>query len=114
MAEKKQESGFTVTDRRLFTEDGELRKDCLLYTSSACATHPPKSRLQKSSERGSQTRDYTRPMSPACPSAQCKGALCGSRFSNTLQSAYAIQDPGRPRSRYICPRTKLTEGRASA
>ncbi|MFZ0760370.1 MAG: DUF1844 domain-containing protein [Candidatus Sulfotelmatobacter sp.] len=27
MAEKKQESGFTVTDRRLFTEDGELRKE---------------------------------------------------------------------------------------
>jgi hypothetical protein len=27
MAERKQESGFTVTDRRLFTEDGELRKD---------------------------------------------------------------------------------------
>jgi len=26
MAEKKQESGFTVTDRRLFTEDGELRQ----------------------------------------------------------------------------------------
>jgi hypothetical protein len=27
MAEKKQNSGFTVTDRRLFTEDGELRKE---------------------------------------------------------------------------------------
>jgi hypothetical protein len=27
MAEKKQESGFTVTDRRLFTEDGELRNE---------------------------------------------------------------------------------------
>ncbi len=27
MAEKKQESGFTVTDRRLFTADGELRQD---------------------------------------------------------------------------------------
>ena len=27
MAEKRQNSGFTVTDRRLFTEDGELRKD---------------------------------------------------------------------------------------
>ena len=26
MAEKK-DTGFTVTDRRLFTEDGELRKD---------------------------------------------------------------------------------------
>jgi hypothetical protein len=27
MAEKRPDSGFTVTDRRLFTEDGELRKD---------------------------------------------------------------------------------------
>lgn len=27
MADKKQESGFTVTDRRLFTSDGELRSD---------------------------------------------------------------------------------------
>ena len=27
MAEKRQESGFTITDRRLFTEDGELRKE---------------------------------------------------------------------------------------
>jgi hypothetical protein len=27
MAERKQDAGFTVTDRRLFTEDGELRKD---------------------------------------------------------------------------------------
>ncbi len=27
MAQKRQESGFTVTDRRLFTEDGELRKE---------------------------------------------------------------------------------------
>ena len=27
MAEKRQESGFTVTDRRLFTEDGERRQD---------------------------------------------------------------------------------------
>lgn len=27
MAEKKQDSGFTVTDRRLFTSDGDLRSD---------------------------------------------------------------------------------------
>jgi hypothetical protein len=27
MAEKRPESGFTVTDRRLFTEDGELRRE---------------------------------------------------------------------------------------
>jgi hypothetical protein len=36
MAEKRQESGFTVTDRRLFTEDGELRKE------AAEETAPPK------------------------------------------------------------------------
>jgi len=27
MAEKKQDAGFTVTDRRLFTADGELRAE---------------------------------------------------------------------------------------
>ena len=27
MAEKRSDSGFTVTDRRLFTSDGELRSD---------------------------------------------------------------------------------------
>lgn len=27
MAEKRQDAGFTITDRRLFTEDGELRSD---------------------------------------------------------------------------------------
>ena len=27
MAEKRKEASFTVTDRRLFTEDGELRED---------------------------------------------------------------------------------------
>ncbi|MFZ0773599.1 MAG: DUF1844 domain-containing protein [Candidatus Sulfotelmatobacter sp.] len=39
MAEKRQESGFTVTDRRLFTEDGELRKDVEQETPKAPA--PP-------------------------------------------------------------------------
>ena len=27
MADKKQDTGFTVTDRRLFTTDGDLRSD---------------------------------------------------------------------------------------
>jgi hypothetical protein len=40
MAEKKQESGFTVTDRRLFTEDGELRKDVSLDTETPKAATP--------------------------------------------------------------------------
>ena len=41
MAEKRQESGFTVTDRRLFTEDGELRKDARAEAEPPKATTPP-------------------------------------------------------------------------
>jgi len=43
MAEKRQESGFTVTDRRLFTEDGELRKDAAEQTAPPQAATPPAS-----------------------------------------------------------------------
>jgi hypothetical protein len=45
MAEKKQESGFTVTDRRLFTEDGELRQDVPeeIEIETAKAATPPAS-----------------------------------------------------------------------
>jgi hypothetical protein len=41
MAEKRQESGFTVTDRRLFTEDGELRKDVPEEAEPPKAPAPP-------------------------------------------------------------------------
>ena len=41
MAEKRQESGFTVTDRRLFTEDGELRKDVPEEVEPPKAAAPP-------------------------------------------------------------------------
>ncbi len=41
MAEKRQESGFTVTDRRLFTEDGELRKDVPEEVEPPKAPAPP-------------------------------------------------------------------------
>jgi hypothetical protein len=41
MAEKRQESGFTVTDRRLFTEDGELRGDVPAETEPPKAPEPP-------------------------------------------------------------------------
>jgi hypothetical protein len=43
MAEKRQESGFTVTDRRLFTEDGELRKDVPEEVEPPKAAAPPAS-----------------------------------------------------------------------
>jgi Domain of unknown function (DUF1844) len=41
MAEKRQDSGFTVTDRRLFTEDGELRSDVREEVEIPKATAPP-------------------------------------------------------------------------
>jgi hypothetical protein len=41
MAEKRQESGFTVTDRRLFTEDGELRKGVPDEVETTKAPAPP-------------------------------------------------------------------------
>lgn len=41
MAEKRQESGFTVTDRRLFTEDGDLRKDVREEEETPKAAPPP-------------------------------------------------------------------------
>jgi len=43
MAEKRQDSGFTVTDRRLFTEDGELRKDVSEEAEGQKAGAPPAS-----------------------------------------------------------------------
>jgi hypothetical protein len=46
MAEKKQES-FTVTDRRLFTSDGEIRQEVSQEeVSSAAATVPPAKQAQ--------------------------------------------------------------------
>jgi hypothetical protein len=41
MAEKRQDSGFTVTDRRLFTEDGELRKDVPEEAEASKIATPP-------------------------------------------------------------------------
>jgi hypothetical protein len=43
MAEKRQDSGFTVTDRRLFTEDGELRKDVSEEVEAPKVMTPPAS-----------------------------------------------------------------------
>lgn len=41
MAEKRQEPAFTVTDRRLFTENGELRKDLAEEQEKTKAPAPP-------------------------------------------------------------------------
>src|ERR1700692_456034 len=43
MAEKRQDSGFTVTDRRLFTEDAELRSDTREEAETPRTATPPAS-----------------------------------------------------------------------
>ena len=54
MAEKRQESGFTVTDRRLFTEDGELRqeisKEPEVHQNAAAAVDAPQAVPAKDQE----------------------------------------------------------------
>jgi hypothetical protein len=49
MAEKRQESGFTVTDRRLFTEDGEL-------STQGCGASCARSTLKSNRGRGNCSR----------------------------------------------------------
>jgi hypothetical protein len=65
MAEKRQDSGFTVTDRRLFTEDGELRKDV------SGEVEPPKAAAPAASAAAAKEVP-TNPVAPF-PSAQTDG-----------------------------------------
>jgi hypothetical protein len=51
MADKKQESSFKVTDRRLFTADGELRSDVAEEVESPKATAPPTATKAPSAEK---------------------------------------------------------------
>jgi hypothetical protein len=62
MAENKQDAGFTVTDRRLFTADGELRSDLAEERSEAV---PPAA----SSAPQTAPADLTDSSVPAPPSA---------------------------------------------
>jgi len=57
MAEKRQESGFTVTDRRLFTEDGDLRSDIREEVESPKPATPPASAAP--SETASASKSVT-------------------------------------------------------
>lgn len=57
MAERKQESGFTVTDRRKFTEEGELRRDVTEREEEK--PKPSVSSADASSGSGSQSSSVT-------------------------------------------------------
>lgn len=61
MADKKNDSGFTVTDRRLFNSDGELRSDAPEEVEA------PKAEIRTS--RAQEARDMGHPQSAAAPVA---------------------------------------------
>ena len=70
MAEKRQESGFTVTDRRLFTEDGELRQAAREEEASKAATPPAPFPAPTSTQTaGKETAPAASPVAPFPPSA---------------------------------------------
>jgi hypothetical protein len=66
MAEKRQESGFTVNDRRLFTEDGELRKDVAEPPEAPKATTAPPAPAEGAPV---STAEPERPEVPPLPTA---------------------------------------------
>jgi hypothetical protein len=69
MAEKKQEAGFTVTDRRMFTEEGELRKDIDVESPkpSAGPTPIPPPKPGDGSKAAADTGQEKAPMSNVPP-----------------------------------------------
>lgn len=67
MAEKKQDSGFTVTDRRLFTSDGELRSDVPEEKPSEVA--PQASAVAAAPQVASAPSPVTDPNAPPPPTA---------------------------------------------
>jgi len=74
MAEKKHESSFTVTDRRLFTADGELRKDAPeedeTRTAATTAQAPASAQTAAPSSKAEKTAEMPPPPSASEQQAQ--------------------------------------------
>jgi hypothetical protein len=64
MAEKRQEPSFTVTDRRLFTEDGELRKDAAEETAAPKAATTPAVAPISTQPAATETAHAANPIAP--------------------------------------------------
>jgi hypothetical protein len=64
MADKRQDSGFTVTDRRLFTEDGELRKEVREEAEPPKAATPPASVPGSSQSTAKETAPAANTVAP--------------------------------------------------
>jgi len=65
MAEKKPDSGFTVTDRRLFTSDGELRNDVAQEKDAPKGATPAAPEKPRAPERAEESPDIPPPPTAA-------------------------------------------------
>jgi hypothetical protein len=77
MAEKKQESSFTVTDRRLFTSEGELRSDApeeQEISKSAPAAPPEPKASQPPAQDATASLDRDMPIPPSTAEQEAQAA----------------------------------------
>ena len=107
MAEKRQESGFTVTDRRLFTEDGELRNEVRESAEPAKAATPPASAPTSSQ---TATRESVPAASPVAPFPAASEAIAGQDMPATPTAAeqQAQADAYRASSKELDSRVELS------
>jgi hypothetical protein len=98
MPEKKKDDGFTVTDRRLFTADGELRQEAAEEEarSSPPANTAPAA-VQDTPKTGEEAANKPDPI-PQPPSAEEQEASSDAyRTSNREIDARLASQPGAPR-----------------
>lgn len=107
MADKKQETGFTVTDRRLFTEDGELRKDVVEEAAPSSATTAPASIPTSSPTAAGETAPAASPVA-AFPGAA--NGIAGQDLppAPTVAEQQAQADAYRESSKEIDSRVELS------
>jgi hypothetical protein len=103
MAEKRQESGFTVTDRRLFTEDGDLRSDIREEEEKPRSTEPPTATPTETKETAPPAKPVT-----AFPAEADAGVGQGMPAAPTVAEQKAQADAYRESSKELDSRVELS------
>jgi len=103
MAEKRQESGFTVTDRRLFTGDGELRSDVREEVEKPQTPPPP----APATDAARETAPAAKSVAPFPAEAEA-GAEQGMPAAPTADEQKAQADAYRESSKELDSRVELS------
>ena len=103
MAEKRQESGFTVTDRRLFTGDGELRSDVREEVEKPQTPPPP----APATDIARETAPAAKSVAPFPAEAEA-GAEQGMPAAPTADEQKAQADAYRESSKELDSRVELS------